>query len=117
MKAPGRGLVTAKARGASSPRACQTASGANRDARWNRDQLWRAQPALRTGRPCLLGFAAVYARCYAASRMRLHRLGVGLALVTAVGALANCGARTGLGAGEACPMSGATRPCEGFCGA
>jgi fibro-slime domain-containing protein len=49
--------------------------------------------------------------------MRLHRLGVGLALVTAVGALANCGARTGLDEGEACPMSGATRPCEGFCGA
>ena len=49
--------------------------------------------------------------------MQLHRLGVGLAFVTALGTLANCGARTGLQAGEACPMSGATRPCEGFCGA
>jgi fibro-slime domain-containing protein len=48
--------------------------------------------------------------------MRLFRIGVGLALVTAVDALASCGARTGLLEGEACPMDGATRPCEGFCG-
>jgi fibro-slime domain-containing protein len=49
--------------------------------------------------------------------MRLHRIGVGFAFVAALGALANCGARTGLITGEFCAMNGATRPCEAFCGA